>query len=242
MTLQETIEKQGNFLFKYRSYLPILLLLVGFWVYAQNSTNDWTILQSIALLTSLFGLFIRVITVGYTPANTSGRNTKTQVADFLNTSGLYSIVRHPLYLGNFFMYLGIAILTNNIYFILVFVLVFCLYYERIMLAEEAFLRQKFGATYSKWAENRPSFVPNFSTFEAPNLSFSWKKVLKKEKNGFVAVFFTFFLFQYLGNYIKTQSLAIPNNWLTYVTILSVIIYLVLKFIKKRTDLLDEKGR
>ena len=33
--------------------------------------------------------------------NTSGRNTHDQVADSLNTSGIYSIVRHPLYVGNF---------------------------------------------------------------------------------------------------------------------------------------------
>ena len=67
---------------------------------------------------SFFGLGIRVFTVGFTPKNTSGRNTAEQIADVLNTSGIYSMVRHPLYVGNFFMWLGIGLLTQNPYFVL----------------------------------------------------------------------------------------------------------------------------
>jgi len=82
------------------------------------------------------GLFIRAYAVGHTPANTSGRNTKEQLADELNTTGIYSMVRHPLYLGNFFMWLGAAVLTKNGWFIVAFILLYWIYYERIMFAEE----------------------------------------------------------------------------------------------------------
>ncbi|MGC9453013.1 MAG: methyltransferase family protein, partial [Oceanipulchritudo sp.] len=50
---------------------------------------------------------------------TSGRNTKQQVAYSLNTTGFYSVVRNPLYLGNFFMYLGIALFTHHWWLVLV---------------------------------------------------------------------------------------------------------------------------
>lgn len=109
MALLQELEKQGNFLFRYRSYFPLLLLPLAFWVYSYMisrnpelfSATGITMLEIISISTCLLGLIIRICTVGFTPANTSGRNTaEGQVADTVNTTGIYSIVRHPLYLGN----------------------------------------------------------------------------------------------------------------------------------------------
>ncbi len=113
MSLQEELEKQGIWLFRYRGTLPLIVLLIGTILYLRTEIYPETFFleetpyeiyfEMLCLLVSLFGLAIRVYTVGYTPRNTSGRNIKKQVADKLNTTGIYSIVRHPLYLGNFFM-------------------------------------------------------------------------------------------------------------------------------------------
>ena len=67
-----------------------------------------------------------------------------------------------------------------------------------MFAEEQFLRRKFGQTYTRWAEGVPAFIPTLSQFKTPNLSFSWRKVLKKEKNGLFAMFILFCLFYITG--------------------------------------------
>ncbi|MGB8874133.1 MAG: hypothetical protein WCC75_12145, partial [Desulfobaccales bacterium] len=45
---------------------------------------------------------------GLPPRGTSGRNTQGQVAETLNTTGIYSLVRNPLYLGNFLIWLGLS--------------------------------------------------------------------------------------------------------------------------------------
>ena len=79
------------------------------------------------------------------------------------------------------MYLGLAMITGHLWFVISFVLLYWLYYERIMFAEEHFLRNKFGEQYLKWAASVPAFVPKLGNMASPNLSFSWKKVLKKEK-------------------------------------------------------------
>jgi len=191
MALQEELKTQGDFLFKNRSYLPLIILVIGLSVFIhseyQNKIIDNRIpelFNYIWLSISLFGLYIRVVTVAHTPKNTSGRNTKEgQIAEQLNTTGIYSIVRHLLYLGNFFMWLGVAMLTNNTWFVIAFILLYAFYYERIMYAEESFLIQKFGDTYLDWAKNTPAFIPSFKYYQKAKYPFSIKKALKKEKNG-----------------------------------------------------------
>lgn len=249
MALQEELELQGNWLFRRRSLLPLVILLAGVAVavftirirgiWFTSVFPYWQVYEYLCLSVSLSGTFVRFYTVGHTPVGTSGRNTKGQVADVLNTTGIYSTVRHPLYLGNFLMWLGIALLTCNEGFIATFVLAYWLYYERIMYAEEQFLRRKFGDVYLRWAERTPSFIPSFKRFIPTDLPFSWKKVIKKEKNGVFALFLLFSLFDFIVAWQTNES---PNFVLLALTFASGISYLILKYIKKHTRLLDERGR
>lgn len=241
MALQEELKKQGDFLFRYRSYLPVIILVIGLSVFACSEyykaepPDTWlsAAYDYICLGVSLSGLLIRVITVGHTPKNTSGRNTKAgQVAEELNTSGIYSMVRHPLYLGNFFMWLGVAMLTQNSWFIVAFILFYALYYERIMYAEEAFLRIKFGQDYLLWAEKSPAIIPSFKNHTKAKYPFSFKKVLKKEKNGLWAVFLLFWIFNLAGDLISGGTFEIKLSFWFYGAVISTILYLVLRIMKK----------
>ncbi|NOR74310.1 MAG: DUF1295 domain-containing protein [Draconibacterium sp.] len=248
--LYKEFKKQGDFLFRYRGSLPLIILLVGFVIFITtwlNSSGERNFFQSgtfmfIGLSVSLFGQFIRILTTGFTPVNTSGRNKYYQIADEINTTGIYSTVRHPLYLGNFFMWLGLALITGNMWFVLSFILFYWIYYERIMYAEEMFLFDKFGELYEKWAEKTPAFIPEFKNFKKPSVKFSWKKILKKEKNGISAIFIIFFLFDFTGNIIDEGKFVIALNFWFYAMIISFIVYLILKFLKRKTTVLDEVGR
>lgn len=252
MALQEEFEKQGIWLFKYRSFLPLIILFIAIVLYLKTKIYPETFIiledtpyeiyyEMFALCISLVGLFIRIYTVGFTPKNTSGRNTKQgQIADTLNTTGMYSIVRHPLYVGNLLMWIGPAMLTGNFWFIVTFLLLYWVYYERIMYAEEQFLRKKFGEEYFKWSENVPAFVPVIKKFKKPDLPFSWKKVLKKEKNGLFALFLIFFIFDFLGETIKNETQY--NYFIITMCILTGLNYIVLKYLKNKTDLLNEFDR
>lgn len=257
MALQEELERQGNFLFKYRGTLPIVLLIVSiiFFSYVQyyNLEYDrlisYDIYQILALFIAFLGLAIRVFTVGYSAKNTSGRNTEQQIANTVNQTGIYSIVRHPLYLGNFLMWLAPALLVQNFWFIVAFIFIYWVYYERIMFAEEQFLRAKFGEVYLKWAEKTPAFIPSFKNYVPPIETFSWKKVIRQEKNGFLAIFVVFFLFKAIKYYIEkdqvvenflAQQKIILFDWLFYLTIFSLLFYIVVKIILKKSNLLDDK--
>ena len=250
MALKEEFESQGNWLFKRRSFLPLLVLLAGVFLFIKselypqpswidNYPYEWYY-EVFCLGVSLFGLAIRVYTVGHTPRHTSGRNVHGQLAEVLNTSGIYSLVRHPLYLGNFFMWLGPTLLIGQFWFVFAFCLAYWLYYERIMFAEEQFLQRKFGDAYDQWASNTPAFIPKFKKFNCPNRSFSWRKVLKSEKNGLLAIFIIFLFFDISEEVLERQK---DYNWfLVYGTAFTVLLYATLKYLKRKTALLDEPNR
>jgi protein-S-isoprenylcysteine O-methyltransferase Ste14 len=247
MALQEELEKQGVWLFRYRGTLPLIILGIGILFFLHTELNPETFYLEdtpyevyynlFCLGISLMGLGIRVYTVGHTPKNTSGRNVLGQVAETLNVSGIYSIVRHPLYLGNFFMWLGPALITGNFLFVIAFCLFYWIYYERIMFAEEQFLRRKFGTTYTDWAERVPAFMPRFSQFSKPDIPFNFKKVLKKEKNGLAAIFLIFCAFDIAGQLIVHQ--ADYNPFLIVMCAATFILYFIIKILAKHTPLLNE---
>jgi protein-S-isoprenylcysteine O-methyltransferase Ste14 len=242
MALQEELKSQGDFLFRNRSYLPLFILILGLSVYIQTEYNDieepehWISesYEYICLGICCLGLLIRMITVGYSPDHTSGRNTtEGQIAEVLNTTGIYSVVRHPLYLGNFFMWLGVAALTQNTWFIIAFILFYAIYYERIMYTEEHFLRAKFGHVYLSWSRKVPAFIPSFKNFKRATHSFRIKKVLKQEKNGFAALFLLFWLFEFVGEIASEKRFVMEFDFWFYAAITASIIYLILKLMKKK---------
>lgn len=246
MALQEEFEQQGKWLFRYRGILPLIILGIGIVIYALTKiyprrffleeTPYEHYYEIACLLVGFFGLAIRIYTIGYAPKNTSGRRVKSLNADVLNTTGIYSLVRHPLYVGNFVMWLSPTLLTGNLWFIIAFILFYWVYYERIMFAEEQFLRKKYGDTYLNWANNVPAFIPNFKNFVKPSITFNWNKVLQKERNGLAALFIIFLAFNLLGVWIQ------DNNDYNYIIIwgciISCVSFAILKLLEKQTSILD----
>lgn len=250
MALIEEFEKTGNWLFRWRSFLPLALYILASIVIATDSDSDHPLFSlawsTTCLIIAMLGQIIRAITIGYTPKGTSGRNTKEgQVAEVLNQKGVYSMVRHPLYLGNFFMWLGLILYVGNLWFTITCSLLFWLYYERIMLAEEQFLLRKFGVHYEKWASETPPFVPSLSKYSPSNESFSMRNVLKREYSGFFAVFLSFSLLDAIKNYVHLGlyhwSEIISPFWFSLLGF-NLPLFLVLRFLKKNTRILDVPGR
>src|SRR3972149_8764716 len=157
MELREQIVKEGNWLFMYRGSLVPLLLIMLFlpavrnFAYPGHSHRLNQLWEIGCLGISLLGLGVRIYTIGCTPRRTSSRNTTKQVSDVLNTTGMYSIVRHPLYLGNFLILLGISLFPRTWFLPILASLAFILCYERIIFCEEKFLESRFGEAFRVWA-------------------------------------------------------------------------------------------
>jgi protein-S-isoprenylcysteine O-methyltransferase Ste14 len=242
--LREEFENTGNWLFRWRSYLPLIIIglflfAVHKYEYPGNSERIDHLWEAFCLIISFFGLGIRVFTIGYTPKRTSGRNARKQVAETLNTKGMYSVVRNPLYLGNFFMGLGIALFAYLWWLIIIYILVFWLYYERIIFAEEAYLIDKFGNEYLEWANSTPVFIPKLSKYQKPDLPFSLRNVLKREYNGFFAVIL--FILETVGEIYAEGKFDFDFGWLLLLGI-GFTVWLVLRSLKKYTTVLHVDGR
>lgn len=245
MALVHEFERAGNWLFKRRSWLPAALVVAG--IIIMYLVNRQAILfdmrdELIFLAVSLLGQIIRIFTVGFTPKNTSGRNTELgQLADELNVTGIYSVVRHPLYLGNFFMWLGPVLFLRSAWFIIVFCLVYWLYYERIMFAEEQFLRRKFGDAYDKWSLKVSAFLPFHFNYIPPSLSFSMRNVMKREYNSFINIFVIFSILDLFRNYFLSGRIYMTGMWV-YLSVVALVIWVVIRTIHKKTNWLQVEGR
>jgi len=246
MALRDEFKRSGEWLFRWRSYLPLLLIalfllaLAGF-RHPHGSRPPGGLWEVFCLGVSFAGLGVRFFTGGYVPAGTSGRNTKGQVADVLNNTGVYSLVRHPLYLGNSLMWLGISLFWGLWWFTLIIILILWLYYERIMFAEEEFLREKFGEVFVLWAEKTPAFIPKFGHWVKPNLPFSWKTAIRKEYSGFFAMMAVFTLLKIAGEFFGRGRLGLDWRWAVMFSV-SLIIYLGVRYLKKHTGWLQVAGR
>lgn len=245
MPLKENFSKTGNFLFRWRSYLPLLMIVIilltmPYFEYPGHSEKLDDMWEIFCMFISCFGIGIRALTIGYAPKGTSGTNTRGQVADALNTTGMYSIVRNPLYLGNFIIWFGIALFFRLWWFSLVVTLLFWVYYERIIFAEEEFLREKFGESYLMWAQKTPVFIPNIRNWRRSEMTFSFRKALKNGYKSFFAMVVSYVILEIIGDVFAENKLELDRMWLIILAF-SSIFYIVTRIIKKKTRLLDLEG-
>lgn len=241
MAFREELEHTGNYLFRFRSYLPLVLVLLfiaAFNYYQVPQNKKW---DFICLTISFVGLGIRIVTVASVPKETSGRNTQDQKADSLNTTGMYSLVRHPLYLGNFIIWLGLSLFLRLWWFTLLISLIFCLYYERIIFAEEEFLRRKFGSEFLSWTDKIPAFFPKLRNWQRPNFPFSIKTALRKEYHGFFAIISSFTFLDLLRNIFLYRQINLSQTWI-FIFLAGLLTYVSIRIIAKKTDLLKVEGR
>ena len=170
----------GNFLFRFRTTLspclPLLLLLPG-----PVVLPDPFVAALIGFVVALVGQVVRGTTIGLEYIVRGGRNHRIY-ADTLVTEGLFRHTRNPMYVGKFLMVLGAGIASNHWFALLAFTGAYSLMYQAVTLAEEAYLRGKFGAAFDEYCRRVPRWWPRLAglraTFAA--MRFNWTRVLIKE--------------------------------------------------------------
>ena len=171
-----------RFIFRMRSYTPIPFLIVMV-VFARPTAAS----LAVGLVILLLGEGLRFWGVSIAGAET--RTTGTVGGTYLITNGPFAFVRNPLYLGNFGICLGLMLVANDAWVYALGIAFFFGQYFFIIRAEEAFLRERFGAAFDEFCAKVPRWVPRLSPAYPGSLregGFDVRRAAKKEINPLAA--------------------------------------------------------
>jgi protein-S-isoprenylcysteine O-methyltransferase Ste14 len=243
--IRDRLREQGERLFRGRSFLPLLLVplgLLALWQSRDLESRLGTTYEGLCLALTAAGLALRFAVAGSVPRGSSGRRTRSGlVSDDLNTTGVYSLMRHPLYLANFLLFLGFLLAFGGFWPALTGSLIFWLYYERIALSEEHYLEQEFGERYLAWARETPAVIPDFRRWQPPALRFRLRSALKREYRTLCGTLLAFALLHLLrdslvhGRFVLGPGPAI-------LLACAALAFGLLRFLHKRTRFLHAPGR
>ncbi|MFI5109719.1 MAG: methyltransferase family protein [Terriglobales bacterium] len=241
MPLREEFTSNGAWLFRNRSYLPLLglgvvLMELPSFSYFGGSHDTQLLWSGLCLAVGLLGLAVRIHVGGHAPPGTSARGTHAPKAARVMTTGFYSVVRHPLYFANLIMWLSIVMFVHVWWLIVLIALACWLYYERIMFVEEEVLRDKFGAAWLDWATRTPALLPRFRQWRAPEHPFSVRQALRREYAGFFALIATFTGLEITADLMVTGRLQVDPVWGTLFA-LALIIFVVTRYLTHHTGAL-----
>ncbi len=230
----------GNFFFKYRNYLFIFLYVALFipsppiFTAEKFGANYYVWPITIGLIVTVTGQLIRGASIGLVYIVRGGKDKKVYAEDLV-TEGMFNHCRNPLYVGNILMLAGVGILCNSLLYMTVFIPLFLFIYQAIVLAEEKFLRSKFGAQFEAYCARVNRWLINpaglSSTFNNHHFSAA-RWILKEYNTQFVWLvgITLILLFRYPE---LTDSTASTRNTLLGVALGALtFIYLLVKYLKK----------
>ncbi len=242
MAMYEECVQSGQWLFQRRGWLPIAGVALLFTQVGPVTGDSQAIPLAwpvTCLGVSLLGLAMRAYIVGCAAPGTSGRNRGKQVAESLNTTGAYSLVRHPLYFANAVMWMGPLLYPGKLWPALVLALIFWLYYERIMFAEEEFLRGKYGQPFLDWAAKTPAFLPKLRNWTPSRSPFNIWVVLRREYSGLLLVVLIFAALDVLEGWVSFHTWRIDPFW-AWALGIGAVIAAVLRGLRRGTNLLEDR--
>jgi protein-S-isoprenylcysteine O-methyltransferase Ste14 len=229
--IAEQLAATGDALFRRRSFMP--LLLVPLFIISISDDRPPTPLawEVMCFAVALAGLLLRGFVVATAPRGASTRGTRRPTAESLSTLGVYSTVRHPLYLANSLTALGCALLSGTWYLPVIVVLLSFIYHERIAAREEAFLQSEFGHSFRAWASEVPAMIPAFGRYRPSNVPFQLRKALVQESHGLCTIGTAFLVLDTLEDSVRLGYFHVDRTWLA-IFVVTLVPFLVVVMTKK----------
>ena len=176
------------------------------------------------MLITVSGQLIRGATIGLAYIVRGGSQGKPY-AEGLVTDGIFNHCRNPLYVGNILMLLGVGILANSLFYVVIIIPVFLFIYQAIVLAEEHFLRGKFGAGFDVYCKKVNRWIPDLrgigKTFGS--MSFNWRRWILK---GITLII----LLKY--PHITAYNTQYRNMLIAVIVSVLLLTYLLIRYLKK----------
>ena len=97
----------------------------------------------------------------------------------LAANGPYAVVRNPMYLGRYFLLLGMLLLTGNVWLLAGFSIVYYFYMVNRVRREEALLARTFGEAFARYCAAVPRFVPRLRPHPGGRITFfDWETFVR----------------------------------------------------------------
>lgn len=224
----------GNFLFRNRNGIfPLfyLMLFVPSWEVFSNPVIAMIIGFSITIV----GQLVRVVTIGLVYIIRGGKDRRVYAEDLV-TTGIFAHCRNPLYVGNILILVGLGIASNSLLFMAVFTPLFLLFWQAIVLAEENYLRNKFGQQYDDYCRRVNRWLISFTGIGKTlnSMAFKWKRVIIREYNSTYIWMTGAVLIVMKHFYFHDDQFDFRKNLPVFVSILVglLILYLLARYLKK----------
>ncbi|MEZ4885100.1 MAG: methyltransferase [Chitinophagales bacterium] len=180
------------------------------------------------------------MTIGLDYIIRGGRDRRVYAEDLV-TTGIFSHCRNPLYVGNLLVLLGLGICSNSIYFVFILMPLFMFFYQAIVLAEENFLRNKFGSGFDDYTKDVSRWWISWKGLgdTLSNANFKWKRFILKEYNSTYTWMIGVLLLTAKHQYTDSSEL-LEQNLPYYLACLLLVtfVYLYIKFLKKTKRLVS----
>lgn len=147
-------------------------LLILFYTWTAEPEEPWV---PVAMVVATLGAGMRAWAAGTVFKN-----------EILATTGPYSLVRHPLYLGNILVFIGFNLLNNDPWAWLLTVSFLWFFYPPAIAYEDSKLEELFGQPWRDWRERTPALIPARLQFSA--LRSEWSIGLFAGRNGELIIF------------------------------------------------------
>jgi len=181
--------------------LAIVYALYSFETHASD-----LIWEIITFAVALLGLGFRFYSVGTT---TGGRSTAD---NRLDTTGAYSLVRHPLAAANLVIALGLSLFSHGWVLPLVVMTIAGIYYQRRIRRDDGMLRAQFGADFEHWAARVPALLPRSLGYVPPERSFEWGRITRREYSLGAAILLLPIVLDVAEDLVETKTLFIDPVW------------------------------
>jgi len=227
--------KIGTFFFRHRRYLPLpvialcLILARPRFPLGSEILDEW--IDGVGIFILLIGEAIRFWVAGYSQKGTSTRGRRFQ-ASKLVTTGPYAYVRHPLYLANFLIGLGICVIIGIAWVFVVYLAYFLIQYVSIQVVEERFLHTQFKEEYEAYVSRVPRFIPRLLKVKQKQegLSFNWKRALKREQDTICGFTMAFIVIEILDA-VRVSGIVVERREILSMLIFASFFLLVWRFTK-----------
>lgn len=240
----------GNFFFKYRNFIFIFLYLALFIpspdLFSREVFGDnyYVFPIVLGLLVTISGQVIRGTTIGLAYIIRGGKDKKVY-AEKLVTEGVFNHCRNPLYVGNILMLLGVGILANSLIYVGILIPLFLFIYQAIVLAEENFLRNKFGEQFDAYCRRVNRWVPDVRGFGRTfkGMHFNAARWIAKEHNTqFVWLLGILFILMFMYPQLTHYDETVRNRILYFVIPVLTLVYLYVKYLKRshKLDIINSK--